>query len=354
METVTKTRVTASVNETKALSTSDKTEKGSPRVDTAAAPMKMAKPNKTRVDNLPLTPPDEKRSVSFDMISKVLHIPCENHCTELNGFNGFANSPAEYIAVRDLSNEETQDICVSLFERHTEMRVLFARNQEFFDTVRQFIFEDNEGWNNFLEILYSTRDEKPDSIWMDEISEILSSNPPFLVKFKLIIGYYENDDDSNNNDDNDTNSSTDSSNSIQEEYEDEILTDSCNLSESGYIDITPIRNYPTKLANLESTYPQFFINAKELLCKERKRRGSALGGNHLGSDNPLHPNAEPEESSESLYDEFKRILTTPKSEMNDDEWETRIYEILDDWPQLTRQFEEILIPEIPEVIEIEE
>jgi hypothetical protein len=354
METVTKTRVTSSVNETKALLTSDKTEKGSPRVDTSA-PMKMAKPNKTRVEDLPVTPPDEKqRSVSFDLLSNaILHIPYDKFDTNLSGFNGFAASPAESIdiAVRDLSS---QDICVSLLKRDTEMKVLFARNQEFFDTVKQINFEDEEGWNNFLDILYSKRDEKPDLKWMDEISEILSANPPFLVAFKQIIGYYENDDDAN---DNDSNSTTDNSNSTPgEEFEDYDIFDSCIINEPGYIDITPIRNYPMKLENLETSYPQFFINAKELLCKERKRRGSALGGNHLGDDNPLlHPDDErSEESSETLYDEFKRILITPKSVMDDNEWETSIYECLDPWPQLIDQFEAMLVPEIPEVIEIDE
>jgi len=353
METVTTTRVTASVNETKPLSTSDKTEKGSSRVDTstsAAAPMKMTKPNKTRVDNSnnlsPLTPPDEKRSVSFDLFSNILH---DKYCTDINGYNGFINSPAESVdiaVVRDYS----PDWIVSLYDRDTEMRVLYAHNQEFFDIVRQVTFEDEEGWENFKKILYSKRDEKPDLDWMNEISEILSSNPPFLVKFKQIIGYYEND-----NDDND---STDSSNSSQEDYDDDDTSNSCVLSEPGYIDITPIRNYPEKLAKLEFTYPQFFINAKELLSKERKRRGSTLGGNHLGDDNPLHPNAERtlEEPSETLYEEFKRILTTPRSEMSDGEWQTNIYECLESCEQLVLQFEEMLIPEIPEpeVIEIVE
>jgi hypothetical protein len=263
-------------------------------------------------------------------------------------YNEFVNSPADSIDinVHDLS----QDICVSLLKRDSEMKVIFARNQEFFDTVKKATFEDEEGWENFLKILYSKRDEKPDLEWMDEISEILSSNPPFLVRFKQIIGYYE-DDDSNSNDNDDSNS-TINSNSTQEEYEEENnsnFSDSCIMSEPGYIDITPIRNCPAKLANLESNYPQFFINARELLCKERKRRGSTLGGNHLSDDNPLHPNVErtSEDPSETLYDEFKRILTIPKSEMNDDEWETCIYECLDPWPQLIDQFEEILIPEIP-------
>jgi hypothetical protein len=342
METVTKTRVTSSVNETKPLST-DKTEKVLPRVDTSAlaAPVKMAKPNKTRVDNFPMTPPEDKRSVSFDLHSNaILHIPCDKSDTNYNEFNATSPSESIDIAVRDLS----EDICVSLLKRDTEMKVVFARNQEFFDTLKQVTFEDEESWEDFIKVLYSKRDEKPDPQWMDEISEILSANPPFLVTFKQIIGYYESDDDNSNND-------YDSNIAESFEYEDEDISDSCVINEPVYIDITPIRNYPSKLENLEVNYPQFFRNAKELLHKERKRRGSALGGNHLGDDNPLlhpnHPDTEPEGSSETLYEEFKRILITPRKVMDDDEWETSIYECLDPWPQLIDQFEEMLIPEIP-------
>jgi len=282
-----------------------------------------------------LTPPEEgKRSVSFNLsnsnsINSTLNIPKD--------LIEFAVSPAESIdiAIRDLS----QDICVAMVDRDTEMKDLFIRNQEFFDTVKQSIFEDDESWEEFLKVLYSKREEKPDSEWMDSISEFLSANPPLLVNFKQIIGYYENDDDNDDHDHDDN---------IQE-YEEEPYPDSCIIDQNTYVDITPIRDHPRILENLEKSYPQFFINAQHELGNERQRRGSAsvLGGNHLCNDNPLlHPNVSSEEPSTTLYDEFKRILFTPRSEMSDVEWETAIYECLDPWPHLVAHLEEILVYEI--------
>jgi len=287
-------------------------------------PLNMSKPNKTRVDNIsPPTPPsdEEKRSVSFDPSVKTLSIP-----KDFSYSNGFINSPSESIdiSVRDCSEE----MLVSLKERDTEIKDLVVHNQEFFDTVKQSIFED-DGWENFLKVLYSKREIIPDSEWMNSISEFLSPNPPFLVKFKEIIGFYEDDDDN-----------------FQEENEDFYSCDSIN---DGFLDITPIRDF---VDHLEESYPQFFINSREQLCKERQRRGSFLGGNYLCNDNsPLHPNVEnqcSDKPSETLYDEFKRILLTPRSEMDDSEWETAIYECLDPWPLLIAQFEEIVKYEISE------
>ncbi|RIA93584.1 hypothetical protein C1645_804003 [Glomus cerebriforme] len=329
--------VTVSGTEKKNLSILDKTEKGSSRVDTSASavPMKMSKPNKTRVEKHIMSPP---RSVSFDLSKTILSIPKESYS------NCFAASPADSLAesldisVRDCSEE----IFVALVERDTEMRELVELNKDFFDTIKQCIFEDEKKWEDFLKVLYSKREEKPDSEWMESISEFLSDNPPFLVSFKQIIGYYENYDDD----------------VIQEDYDyydddDDHTSESCVINEPTYIDITPIRNFPNVLENLEKSYPQFFINAKNeigKLGKDRSRRGSTLGRNHLNNDNPLlHPNIEDqpsEDSSETLYDELNRILITPRSVMNDFEWETAINECLDAWPQLLLQLEDILIHEI--------
>lgn len=353
METITKNRVTSS--EAKALSTSDKTEKGSSNADTSAsaAPMKMVKPNKTRVENLPLTPPDEKRSVSFDLHSNTtLQIPYENtFYPNSNGSNGFATSPAESIdiAVRELS----EDVCVSLMKRHVEMKELVDRNKDFFDKVKQISFEDENDWKNFLKVLYSKRDEKRDHQWMDEISEFLSNNPPFLATFKQIIGYYENDD-ATDSVDNDANNDADYFNNVDFDDIQEEHYESCAMNDHVYIDVTPIRRFPNKLENLEKFYPVFFDNVKQLLNQERQRRGSAgsaLGGNHLSDDNPnLHPvDVQSEEPTEEKpYDEFIRILKTPTDVMDDDEWETAIYECLDPSQDLVSEFEYMICHEIPE------
>ncbi|CAG8569366.1 18718_t:CDS:2 [Rhizophagus irregularis] len=240
-------------------------------------PLNMSKPNKTRVDNIsPPTPPsdEEKRSVSFDPSVKTLSIP-----KDFSYSNGFINSPSESIdiSVRDCSEE----MLVSLKERDTEIKDLVVHNQEFFDTVKQSIFEDDETWEKFEKVLYSKREEIPDYI-------------------------------------------------------------------------TPIRYYPHALENFEKSYPQFFINAKQelgKLGKERSRRGSTLGRNHLSNDNPLlHPNIEDHQplndSSVTLYDELKRVLVIPRDEMDDFEWETAINEILDVSPPLLEHFYEIVIEEI--------
>jgi len=340
METTQK-RVTLSGNEIKALSTLDKTENGSTRVDTSASavPMNMSKPNKTRIEKFPLTPPDEKRSVSFDLSINTLGT-YDSFLTE------FANSPAESIdiSVRDCSEE----ICVSLKERDIEMKDLVNCNKDFFDTIKQSMFEDEKKWEGFLKVLYSKREVIPDLKWMESISEFLSDNPQFLSMFKGITGYFENDNDDDDDD-------------FQEENDDCCHTHMTN--EPDYVDITPIRNFPHVLENLEKSYPQFFINAKnELgnLSKERSRRGSTLGRNHLSNDNPLlHPNVEDDDQSsdqssndssnspsESLYDELKRLLITPRSDMDDNEWETAIYECIDSWESLTIQLEDIIDQEI--------
>lgn len=326
-----------SKNETKNLSTLDKTKNGSPRADTStsAVPMNISKPNKTRVEKFLLTPPEEKRSVSFDPSVTTLSIPNDN--TFLNYLNGF-NSPVESI---DISVHDCdEEIYVALKERDTEMKELVVRNQEFFDLIKQSIFEDDKRWEEFLKVLYSKREDNPDSKWMESISEYLADNPHFLANFKQITGYYEHDSDI-----------TDDYDDLQEEHDDNY---SCMMNESTYVDITPIRNFPYVLKNLEKNYPQLFINAKnELgkLSKEKTRRGSTLGRNHLSNDNPhLHPNVEDQssddDSSDTLYDELKRILITPRSELNDMEWETAVYECLDPWPTLLAQLEEIFVFEI--------
>lgn len=225
--------------------------------------------------------------------------------------------------------------------------------------LNKFFFEGEESWNNFLKVLYLKREEKSDHQWMDKISEFLSNNPPFIATFKQIIGYYENDDDASDNVDNninnDANNDADDINDVDidaDNIQDEYEYESCMMNDAGYVDITPIRRFPMKLESLETKYPDFFSKAKQLLNQERQRRGSAgsaLGGNHLSDDNPdLHPvEVQSEESTETPFDEFKRILTTPISDMDDVDWETIIYECLDPFPELVDGFEYMICYEIP-------
>ncbi|CAG8513505.1 4877_t:CDS:1 [Diversispora eburnea] len=283
----------------------------------------------------------------------------------------FIGSPTTSIdiSVRDLNS----DILVALVDRATEMKDLFNRNKEYFDLVQQSIFSPDENeWNQFLNILYSPRDERSDGEWMSAISEYMEPNPTLLVTFKEIVGYneIENDDDDfssiindNNLDENDINEEND----VDEGYNPfDYYSSTFEENDIGLLDICAIRDYPKILENLETSYPQFFINAKQELSQETKRRGSILGGNHLSQSRHSSCSSPAcslnggfnfgggkiittdltEEPATTLNDEFKSILVASREEISDEEWEIAIYECLDPWPQLVAQFEEIIKYEI--------
>ncbi|CAG8683608.1 15474_t:CDS:2, partial [Cetraspora pellucida] len=101
--------------------------------------------------------------------------------------------------------------------------------------------------------------------------------------------------------------------------------------------------------------PQLLVQFKVIVGRERHRKGSFLGGNHLTDYIPLQSENDTIVNSNNsvsepttLYNEFKRILLCPRSEMDDVEWDISIYELLDPWPQLVAQFEEIIAHEINE------
>ncbi|CAG8461873.1 12459_t:CDS:2 [Dentiscutata erythropus] len=283
--------------------------------------------------------PNEKRSVGFiipegfdnsrdglglvvtDDDSTVVSTPIDEF---------FLDSPTSSsldISVRELHS----DILVALFDREAEIKDLFVRNQDYFDFVKQSAFSSDDRWQEFLNILFSPRKQISDTDWMDTISELLS--PPLLVQFKVIVGYYDNDEENDNVDD-------------ENDFDDSSSVYTCD-SQFGNLDIASIRDYPKSLEYLEISYPQFFANARQILGKEKQRKGSFLGGNHLTDDIPLQSENDvmPEPTS-SLYVEFKKILLCPRSEMDDVEWDISIYELLDPWPQLVAQFEDIIAHEI--------
>ncbi|RHZ54522.1 hypothetical protein Glove_426g74 [Diversispora epigaea] len=268
------------------------------------------------------------------------------------------------ISVRDLNS----DILVALMDRATEIKDLFTRNQEYFDLVQQSIFPslDENEWNQFLSILYTPRDELSDGEWMSAISEYMEPNPTLLVTFKEIVGYSEiekNDDDlsSINNDNNLDENDINEENDVDEGYNPfDYYSPTFEENNIGFWDICAIRDYPKILENLEISYPQFFINAKQELSQETQRRGSILGGNHLSQTRHSSCSSPAcslnggfnfggkintevtEEPATTLNDEFKSILVASRDEIPDEEWETAIYECLDPWPQLVAQFEEII------------
>ncbi|RIB21159.1 hypothetical protein C2G38_1937029, partial [Gigaspora rosea] len=197
-------------------------------------------------------------------------------------------------------------VLVALVDRDKEMIELFKKNEEYFEMVKHSIFSSKETgeyeWQKFLSILYSPRDLVPDSEWMNKISSYLEMNPQLLANFKEIVGFYDHMEDHLTPPE------------FNEENE-EITYSLVNEEMSEFVDIIAIRDRPQILENILNSYPQFFINAKQALKKTN-------------------------------YDEFKRILTCPRNEMSDDEWEIAIYECLDPWPQLVAQFEEIVAYEI--------
>ncbi|CAG8459753.1 10800_t:CDS:2 [Cetraspora pellucida] len=234
----------------------------------------------------------------------------------------FVTSPTDSsidISVRDLKSDESDAVLVALVDREIEMKDLFIKNEEYFEMVKNSIFssEENGEWQEFLTILYSPRDRIPDLEWMNKISGFLEMNPQLLANFKEMVGFYDNIEDHM------------TTSEINEDYEDEAYT-LTNDEITDIVDIISIRDRPKILENILNSYPQFFINAQQVMSQVQKRPG-----NH--------------DNNGSLYDEFKKILTCPRSEMSDDEWEIAIYECLDPWPQLVAQFEEIVAYEINEI-----
>ncbi|CAJ0834802.1 6192_t:CDS:2 [Entrophospora sp. SA101] len=256
-------------------------------------------------NSLPLTPPDyttlfEKRSVSFNIPedNKNFHnnksfIEYDDD-VEMSIEDGGDNSSDEYDSLAENFNSidisakllnNSDEIRVSLLERDTEMKELFIINKDYFDGVKQFISDNNGAtcntWQEFLNLLYSKREEISDKKWMKCIESYLKENPLFL----------------NNN----------------------------------FIDVTLIRDFPKILENFESSYPQFFVNLKQTLDKK-----STNNSNNV------------EQEEKTPYEEFKNILLKSRNEMTDIEWEESIYNILNPYPRLIEQFEEIIAYEISE------
>ncbi|RHZ54523.1 hypothetical protein Glove_426g75 [Diversispora epigaea] len=180
---------------------------------------------------------------------------------------------------------------------------------------------------------------------------------------KIIFEIEKNDDDlsSINNDNNLDENDINEENDVDEGYNPfDYYSPTFEENNIGFWDICAIRDYPKILENLEISYPQFFINAKQELSQETQRRGSILGGNHLSQTRHSSCSSPAcslnggfnfggkintevtEEPATTLNDEFKSILVASRDEIPDEEWETAIYECLDPWPQLVAQFEEII------------
>lgn len=185
-------------------------------------------------------------------------------------------------------------ILVALIDRQEEMRELVRYNHRFFATVRARLRSE---WPNFEKnILYASREQMPDREWMQQISQALNDFPSLYLQFCDLVGYVDPD-----------------------HYQ---QLDATN-EDFADVDITRIRDYPHRLAQLPESYPQLFINCQACL------------------ESPSY-NCE----YKRPYDTFKRTLLAPRSELPDDLWEMIIYDILDPWPNCLDQLKEIIAYEI--------
>nr|CAG8603258.1 4915_t:CDS:2 [Entrophospora candida] len=211
--------------------------------------------------------------------------------------NSLPLTPPDYTLFekRSLLNN-SDEIRVSLLDRDTEMKELFIINKDYFDGVKQFISDNNGAtcntWQEFLSLLYSKREEISDKKWMKLNDDNIYHDNAYLDQFYKDNYYYQN---------------------------------------NNFIDVTLIRDFPKILENFESSYPQFFVNLKQTLDKEST--------NNSNND---------EQEEKTPYEEFKDILLKSRNEMTDIEWEESIYNILNPYPRLIEQFEEIIAYEISE------
>ncbi|GAB5588784.1 hypothetical protein Unana1_03684 [Umbelopsis nana] len=161
-----------------------------------------------------------------------------------------------------------------------------------------------------LRVLFARRDQVPDAEWIQEIAVLLEHAPALFEKFKELVGYEEYLFDSD---------------SYEEDDEEHSRHGSYDESTFENVDITLIRNYPSKLATFKQSYPQFFINAKRCFTP-------------YGEDDQMDHNP--------LFEEFENLLFSPRREIEDQDWENRIYDILDNWPNLLAQLKEIIAYEV--------
>lgn len=197
-------------------------------------------------------------------------------------------------------------ILVALLDRDIEMKELASRNKSFFTMLESHL---HESWPDFQRVLFARREAIPDAEWIRQISVFLEHAPALFEKFKDLVGYEEYLFDSDSYDDDD----------------EEIRYGSYDESTFENVDITLIRNYPSKLATFKQSYPQFFINAKHCFTEEEEQETKF--GNHS-------------------YDAFDHLLFSSRRDMEDQEWENKIYDLLDKWPNLLAQLKEIVAYEV--------
>ncbi|KAI9356707.1 hypothetical protein BD770DRAFT_322845 [Pilaira anomala] len=138
----------------------------------------------------------------------------------------------------------------------------------------------NDKWSRFENTLYCERSKMGDKEWMKRISKSLQGAPPLLEKFKELVGYLGDDEE-------------------EKEEEKKYFSN---------VNIGLIRKHPERLS--KEAYPQFFINCKNCIRGEKE------------------------------YDEFIKNLFS--KELTDSQWEAKIFNVLNQYPDLLEQLQEIV------------
>ncbi|GAA5807103.1 hypothetical protein MFLAVUS_000453 [Mucor flavus] len=167
----------------------------------------------------------------------------------------------------------------------TMLVALFDRSSEMKGLVRhnKTYFQSlqhhlDDKWSRFETVVYCERSKMSDKEWMKRISYALQGLPSQLEKFKELVGY------------------------LGEETEQESQDYFSNVN------IGLIRDYPERLST--ESYPQFFINCENCLCTEKE------------------------------YNQF--ISNLFSKELTNSEWETRVFNVLNQYPNLLEQLQEIV------------
>jgi len=341
-----------------------------------------------------LTPPEEcfRRKVSFDIAESSESEPeyfDSSHQTPAVVHPPITTSPNSQSLLDICGTRVPQEILVGLFDRADEMRELVGRNTGFFGILRGFVNRADGEWQKFLDWIFIDRDVVGDLEWIEGVRGFLGACPAYFEKFKEIVGfdeglvgkeeeeeeedeedeeddYYYHGNSVNNNrkkhirnrDDEDKDKDKD----IDIDHEDGYDADNADDSDderpynSNFetVDLTLIRRFPARLASFERSYPQFFINARDCLCRPNGPHGIATScpGRSPLESKKVDPSGRVEqkvctaEEQERPYNEFVKILFSSRRVMPDVEWERAILDSLEGWPNLLAQLKEIVAFEV--------
>ncbi|RIA88169.1 hypothetical protein C1645_775692 [Glomus cerebriforme] len=297
-----------------------------------------------------------------------------NYITD-HGNNSFISPPLS-------DDEENQrDMLEDFNNRDKKVQELILQNKRYFEKIKQSFNSSEEEWKRFLRVLYAKSEIVPNREWINTICEFINPTNPLLLKFKELISnnlQVENTDDNvidlygaapyqTSEIDDDAYFPSYNSTAIssrRESRDDNFMQD---------VDIKVIRNYPEKLADFESAYPDFFMNARTCFgqgCRRLVNHLQESNGNTYnfngdsfdsipeygeyynngdyceeGLRTKVEEHRQACEDSE-LYERFVQIFFTPRRMMPDDLWEEAIYECLNDWPHLMVQLKDIIVFEV--------